>query len=106
MDFPSEELRGFYKNNNEIVPKKAELAMTLMEPGKYEEVKINLQAKLNFSKVHFFGSRLLGLANGNSDLDLFVETGNAECKMIISVLNFIDHLFRQCVLGSFNTKCS
>lgn len=75
MDFPTEELRGFYKNNNKIVDRKAELAMTLMEPSKYEEVKDNLQTKLKFSKVHFFGSRLLGLANGNSDLDLFIETG-------------------------------
>lgn len=75
MEFPTEELRGFYKNNNEIVHKKTEFAMTLMEPCKYEEVKNNLQAKLKCSQIHFFGSRLLGLANKNSDLDLFIETG-------------------------------
>lgn len=75
MDFPTEKLCDLYVNDTEIVHKKAELAITLMEPGKYEEVKINLQAKLQFSKVHIFGSRLLGLANENSDLDLFIETG-------------------------------
>lgn len=75
MDFPTEVLRNLYYNNDEIVHKKAELAMTLLEPGKYEEVKISLQVKLKISKVHIFGSRLLGLANENSDLDLFIETG-------------------------------
>lgn len=75
MDFPAKVLRNLYDNNDDIVHKKAELAMTLLEPGKYEEVKISLQLKLKFSKVHIFGSRLLGLANENSDLDLFIETG-------------------------------
>ncbi|CAO1362018.1 unnamed protein product [Diamesa hyperborea] len=81
MDFPTEKLRDLGVNSDEVVHKNAELAMTLMKPDKYEEVKMNLQAKLKFSKVHIFGSRLLGLANENSDLDLFIETDAAKQKV-------------------------
>ena len=46
----------------------------------YDLVKLNLRTNLhdhydNLS-VHFYGSRVIGLADDKSDLDIFIEIGN------------------------------
>jgi DNA polymerase sigma len=52
----------------------------LKSDSKYEALLLNLQMDLNQyfvnAKVHLYGSRVIGLATKESDLDIFIETGD------------------------------
>lgn len=52
----------------------------LQSDSKYEALKLNLQMDLNQhfanAKIHLYGSRVIGLATKDSDLDIFIEIGN------------------------------
>lgn len=49
-----------------------------------DDLKLNLQIDLNqhFSnpKIHLYGSRIIGLATKDSDLDIFIEIGKNSQK--------------------------
>lgn len=51
----------------------------LKDEKRYEELKEQLELLLEEHyenvKVHFFGSRIIGLADDESDLDIFIEIG-------------------------------
>ena len=57
-----------------------EQGLNLKSKAKYDSIKSNLQSLLNkeFKKpnIHFYGSRIIGVAENNSDLDIFIEIGN------------------------------
>lgn len=72
--------RKFLKNCETIIDSMYQQSFNLKNEDKYDSVKLNLQTHLkrhydNFS-VHFYGSRVIGLAENNSDLDIFIEIGN------------------------------
>lgn len=52
----------------------------LQSVDRYEGLRVRLQTLLQSKyynvKVHLYGSRILGLATNESDLDIFVEIGN------------------------------
>lgn len=52
----------------------------LKSEHQYETIKFDLVSVLqdlyNHANIHLFGSRIIGLAKNDSDLDIFVEIGN------------------------------
>lgn len=54
--------------------------LNLKSQEKYDGIKANLQSLLKKPfgnpNVHFYGSRMIGVAENNSDLDIFIEIGN------------------------------
>lgn len=71
----------------------------LKDVKNYEEIRLSIEqltrGKLSSVKVHFFGSRIIGLANPKSDLDIFVET-SSDSWLSLSVLgtNKFDELVK------------
>lgn len=57
---------------------------SLKNDSKYDALKLNLQMDLDqhFTNavIHLYGSRVIGLATKESDLDIFVEIGNSSKK--------------------------
>ena len=55
-------------------------SQALKDEQQYEKIKLDLKLLLgNYAdnaKIHLFGSRIIGLAKDDSDLDIFIEIGN------------------------------
>lgn len=55
-------------------------SMNLQNEHQYEALRTNLEEKISSLhdnvQIHFYGSRIIGLANDESDLDIYVEIGD------------------------------
>lgn len=61
-----------------------------MQNGKsYSKIATSLERKINGDKYYFFGSRKMGVATSESDLDLFVEFGKFLIKTLEMVVTFL-----------------
>ena len=69
----------FLSSCDTIVNSLCSKGVALMDETEYDGIKMSLEALLrkhyDTVKVYFFGSRFIGLANDNSDLDIFVDIG-------------------------------
>lgn len=69
----------FLYQSETIVSKAIENAKLLKDESQYESIRTDLKNRL-FAigmnvNVYFYGSRIIGLANNQSDLDIFIEFG-------------------------------
>lgn len=74
------------KTSDSVVATMCETSKKLTDPAIYEPIRQNLKALAlaqfpNSAEVHFFGSRTMGLAIDESDLDIYVEIGGADNKV-------------------------
>lgn len=61
-----------------------------MQNGKsYSRIVTSLGRKINGDKYYFFGSRKMGVATSESDLDLFVEFGEFLIRTLEVVVSFL-----------------
>lgn len=75
--------REFLKTSDNVVSRMRESSKKLTDRGIYEPIRQNLKALAcsqfpnSDIEVHFFGSRVIGVATDQSDLDIFIEIENA-----------------------------
>lgn len=86
MEFSPYKARDFLRSSNDIVIQSRETSKKLADIALYDSIRKNLEAigEKNFPysniKIHFFGSRIIGLATEESDLDIFVEIDDNFCS--------------------------
>lgn len=100
MDFNSIKANSFLRNKDLKV---ADLVLRSkkMKSSNYRGIRKNIislsGAPFGDVDVHFFGSRIIGLATKSSDLDVFIDTGGnyfetytatAEHKLIATISRF------------------
>lgn len=73
MDLPNEELSSFLEKSDKITRKCVASSRSFLKIERYEEIKNSLEAILFNSSVEFYGSRIMGIANHYSDLDMFIS---------------------------------
>lgn len=44
--------------------------------SRYDEIEYFLKSQVRSAEVHFYGSRMIGIANHYSDLDIYIEVGD------------------------------
>lgn len=76
--------RIFLDTVDTVVDPQIKLSEALQSESMYEKLKVNLQMDLDQhftnAKIHLFGSRTIGLATKESDLDIFIEIGKNSQK--------------------------
>lgn len=75
--FPEEKLIDFFNRANKCVSRSKRNSQKLGNLANYEEIAESLLEKVKSAEVHFFGSRMMAIANHYSDLDIFVEVNNS-----------------------------
>lgn len=73
MKFPVDEIQRFLESSSIAVNNANCDSKRLANMRLYEEVYYDLLAKVKSGVIHFYGSRIMGLANPNSDLDVFID---------------------------------
>jgi DNA polymerase sigma len=64
----------FMFQSDELVSRLSMRSSVLKDESLYEEIEIILQLKsVQSFGVHFFGSRIIGVATDESDLDIFID---------------------------------
>lgn len=85
--------RVFLDNCGELIEKVYQDGIIMKQKNQYESLLTNLSMCIEqFSnkriKLHLFGSRIIGLADEQSDLDIFVEHGKINCLINIFKIIF------------------
>lgn len=69
----------YLRNLDANIQKAFNIAIELRDPSQYGLLKNDLTAVLQnlkgFQAIHFYGSRMSGLASESSDIDVFVQIG-------------------------------
>ncbi|CRK98425.1 CLUMA_CG011783, isoform A [Clunio marinus] len=91
----SKEVKYFLDNYENIIKSLSENSTKLKDLSQYESVRESLKALVsNILKtsveIHFFGSRVIGLATEESDLDIFVEVDESFHKTFTKTNEFLD----------------
>lgn len=79
---PYRHTRKFLESCHVEVDKMTNKSECLKDEKRYNDVRLSLEKMLyakfasSSSKVHFYGSRIIGVADNNSDLDIFIEMSN------------------------------
>lgn len=87
MDFSVKRARDFLKTSDNVVYQMRETSKKLTDYRIYEPIRQSLmtlassQFPNSIIDVHFFGSRVMGVATDQSDLDIFVEINGNYCSM-------------------------
>lgn len=98
MTFDGDKTRELFDVfENEIV-QQSEISRKLQSEAQYESIRSDLisMAENVFGydiKVHFYGSRVIGLASNDSDLDIFVEIGNSHGNSFNSNKKKSEHFY-------------
>lgn len=50
-------------------------AQHIQNPALYNKIINNLSKKIDYGNFHLYGSRMMGVANEESDLDIYIEMG-------------------------------
>lgn len=70
-------LAGLMSKADQFIDSASENSKELQDESKYEKLKSSLEKHLrpyfNNLKVHFYGSRIIGVATEQSDLDISIE---------------------------------
>lgn len=77
MKFPVDELERFFERSSTAVYNAKRNSKRFIKTSRYEEVEDGLLAKMSNGEVHFFGSRIMGLANHYSDLDVYIDPNDS-----------------------------
>lgn len=75
---PKEKFSNFLNNRDNALAEAVQLSKTLQQElssPAFDGIKQSLARSLNISvsQIHFFGSRVMGLASNDSDLDIFID---------------------------------
>lgn len=86
MTFNSVEAQSFLKDYNGLVRIMSEKSKQLQNQSQYDRIRqsITALATRDFGvsiEVYFFGSRIIGVATGQSDLDIYVCIGKKTFQM-------------------------
>lgn len=79
MAFSAFKARLFLNESNSLVNKESVKSMQLTRTSNYKAICDDIEAMVkslfpySSIEVHYFGSRIIGLASDNSDLDIFVD---------------------------------
>lgn len=73
MQLPFGQLCAFLKDCDHIVRKTSWNSKCLARMWKYDAIRDNLLWQYRDAKIHYFGSRLIGLSSHYSDLDIYIE---------------------------------
>src|SRR5690349_14749401 len=85
MSFNSIKANSFLCNNDLKVAELVAQSNKLKNASQHEEIRRSIISFMNaasfaYDDVHFFGSRIIGLATNSSDLDVFIDTGGKYYK--------------------------
>lgn len=89
MAFSPNTAREFIKTSDSVVARMQETSKKLQDPSSYEPVLQSLkelargQFPYSTIEVHAFGSRVIGVASDESDLDIFVEIDGSFCSQYL-----------------------
>lgn len=72
MIFPIDELIRFYNRSGKCVRNAVKNSRKLANVTKYEEIE-DFVLESFVANVHFYGSRVAGIGNFHSDLDIYVD---------------------------------
>lgn len=78
MNLPIGPFRDFISRADSITFRARRNSKKLAKLEQYYEIEDDLMSKLPNAKIHFYGSRPMGLATFHSDLDIFIETNSFE----------------------------
>lgn len=56
-----------------------------MQNARYVRIVKNIRNKIRGGKFHFFGSRIMGIASPDSDLDIFIAFGKFSISLLFAL---------------------
>lgn len=102
MAFDPIKADNFLSKSRDVITEMTAKSAELKDPAKYQHIQRRLAGVCNLiyqyssTDVHFFGSRVIGVATDESDLDVYVVTeGSYEVPFVRSEAN--DRRFRNLV---------
>lgn len=62
-----------------------ERAHFLKNQNNYNQIAENLKEKVYGAKIHYYGSRIMGVGTNDSDIDIFLEVGGKFLKSVLFI---------------------
>lgn len=78
----------------------------MKNPNNYKQIGENLKKKVYDAKIHYYGSRIMGVGTNDSDIDIFIEVGEfLESQFVVEIINSIFTCLRKFLLPRITERC-